>query len=995
MHLAVYLLGSFQVRLDDHIVTAKFRTEKERSLLACLAVESGRTHTRSTLAELLWPGHSEQSARTSLRQALYGLRRVLGEKEGEAPFLILEGENVHFNPNSSYWLDTTAFSARIQAVSNHTHLHADTCPDCIAILQEAIDLYRGDFMFGFSLADVLEFREWVIIQREHYFRQLLSSLRTLTSAYYQQGDYQRANQYAIRQVHLAPLEESAHQQLMQLYHLTGNRSAALEQYESCRRLLAMELGVEPAEETTALYQEIKNGQSKRPERQAPRKPTSNLPVQLTSFIGRQAELEWFADHLAKPVCRLITVIGLGGVGKTRLVLQAADLNSHRFRDGVHFIALEGIHSRSELIATLGETIGLEFNPAVESRRQLLQFLQPLEILLILDYFDHLIDATELLMEMLRYAPGLRIIITSRQRLNYQAACLLELEGLPVPEDTFSNDELEKVMDFPSIALFLNRSQRSLLNFSPSKEALAHIARICQLVGGLPLGIELAAQKLRTYSSQQIVQELAVDLHFLSTSLEDVPDRHRDPWAIFYDSRKSLTPVEQQLFDRLSVIRGSFSLEAAQYIAGATLPALSQLVDKSLLLRKSPRQFAWHPLVRRYASSFLAQEPEAARQSAELHAHYYLGVLHKLVDDLQKTGLRLDVMEEIEGELENIRKALDWAIQNKSAAVAERVVDLQFYYEVRQDFDQPKPYFSPTASSPQPNEGLAAENLILTPALAGGSCCGRAAQFADANRASILSSAAGEIIDVNYQACQLIGNTREDLLGLRIEDILPAVSELPPGKDGDSFESQVDGAGRLAISVNVTYISILEENQPLGLYLLQEQREATASKEAGPTLHDPLTGLPNRSLFEQHLRDSLSKAASNAHQIAVVLLDLDHLKAINRKSGARRGDMLLKAVAERLKRCIREEDLLARVGSDEFALIIENRAGRMTVQQMAERLEAALAKPIQIDDQAILITASIGISFYPDCGDNMESLMRLADLAVDQAKAKNLKPRRNS
>ena len=252
-HLSVALLGPFQATLGGAPIS-DFESDKVRALLAYLAVEADRPHRRDALAGLLWPDYSNRAARTNLRNTLANLRQAIGDRapSGDRALsplhLLITREMIQFNPASDYWLDVAAFRARAQVDPPVAHQ-----------LEKAVALYRGAFLEGFFLKDSPAFEDWSLLTRERLHRQMLAALRLLARHYGQRGDYDRARDYAWREVELEPWREEAHQRLMRLLALSGQRGAALAQYETCRRLLHEELDIEPAEETTRLYEQIRDG----------------------------------------------------------------------------------------------------------------------------------------------------------------------------------------------------------------------------------------------------------------------------------------------------------------------------------------------------------------------------------------------------------------------------------------------------------------------------------------------------------------------------------------------------------------------------------------------------------------------------------------------------------------------------------------------------------------------------------------------------------------
>jgi DNA-binding SARP family transcriptional activator/predicted ATPase len=321
------LLGPFQVTLAGEPVTS-FESDKVRALLAYLAVEADRSHRRESLAGLLWPDWPDRAARTNLRNALANLRKAIGDRQARPPFLLISRETIQFNSASDHWLDVTAFRALVEAdqagqLTSHQ-------------LEEAVALYQGSFLEGFSLKDSPAFEDWSLLMRERFQRQALTALHQLAGYYEQRGEYERACEAAWRQVELEPWQEEAHQQLMRALALNNQRSAALAQYETCRRLLAEELGVEPAAETTRLYEQIRDGELKAPVPFPARPPdlAAKPPpfldeegppqVERPVFVARErelAQLDGFLDLALAVQGRVVFVTGEAGSGKTTLVQE--------------------------------------------------------------------------------------------------------------------------------------------------------------------------------------------------------------------------------------------------------------------------------------------------------------------------------------------------------------------------------------------------------------------------------------------------------------------------------------------------------------------------------------------------------------------------------------------------------------------------------------------------------------------------------------------------
>lgn len=306
-NLTLGLLGSLQVMVADAPITS-FESDKARALLAYLAVESHRPHRRESLLGLLWPDCPEVTARRNLRQALYGVRLAVGDHAANPPYLLIARDEIQFNTASDHSLDVAGFNAHLAATEVHPHARLEACGICAARLEQAVALYRGKFLEQFFLKDSAEFEEWALVQRESLHRRALEALRHLANYHEQQADYDEAREYGTRQLELDPWREEAHRQVMRALALNGQRSGALRQYETCRRVLAKEMGIEPSTETHELYEEIRRG-ALLPKPQTsivdiPMTPRA-FPALLTPFVGREHELADLEQLLVDPQYRRV------------------------------------------------------------------------------------------------------------------------------------------------------------------------------------------------------------------------------------------------------------------------------------------------------------------------------------------------------------------------------------------------------------------------------------------------------------------------------------------------------------------------------------------------------------------------------------------------------------------------------------------------------------------------------------------------------------------
>ncbi|MFC1996549.1 diguanylate cyclase domain-containing protein [Chloroflexota bacterium] len=597
--LRLSLLGSFRCLVEGKDVSAEFRTKKERALLAYLAVESDRKHQRDALGELFWPGKPEGYARMNLRQALSGIRRAIQVEDG-LEFLMISDEFIRFNSSNDTEVDCMLFDRVYDKTSSHQHQNIENCPDCVAALGDLISLYRGEFLEEFLLMNVQEFREWALFRRENYFRRLLTALHILIKYNQDKGQIKLALDYAYRQAKLAHLEERAHRQLMMLLALDGRRSAAMEQYQLCCRILADELDVSPDLETTALYEKIKAGLVLNRHHPITTPNNTNLPVQFTKFIGRENEMSWVVEAIKNPVNRLFSIIGISGIGKTRLAIQIGAKLINEFSDGVWFIPLNAIHHVDLIPQEIARVLKIDLGEA-DPRRVVIKALQSKNLLLIIDNFEHLLAGTPYLLEILNDAPGIKILITSQRRISYQAAHICELKGLPYPKRVD-----RQWRSYDAVRLFITRAKQNQPDVEIDEQCAPHLVQICDTVDGLPLGLELAAAGMRFYSCEHIAKEIQRNFDMLQTTLLDIPERHRSIRAAFNQSWSMLTEAEQDVFRRLSVFQGEFSIDEAIATTGAHFMVISNLVDHSLIQKNASGYYLIQPILRQYAAEKLEE-----------------------------------------------------------------------------------------------------------------------------------------------------------------------------------------------------------------------------------------------------------------------------------------------------------------------------------------------------------------------------------------------------
>lgn len=641
--LNLSLLGGFTVTLDNQPLT-QFRSAKSRGLLAFLAMQPDQDHSRAALATLLWGDLPETAAKTNLRVELSHLKKLLQTTDA----LAISRQTVR--------LDGTAVAVEaadlLHTIETFLSLPAETQQQRLPALAQAVSAYRGEFLVGFHLPDAPDFDDWQRQTQERLHTQVMQALTRLQQQYAALGQWAELAQAAQRQLALVPWLEDAHRRLIQALAAQGQRQAALDQYAQCRAVLQAELGIEPAPDTQALAQQIADGRSPA---STPR--PHNLPAQLTTFIGRDAETAEL--HALVRARRLVTLLGLGGVGKSRLAQAVAQRALPDFDDGVWFVPLAGIDpgpgAANRIALAIAAAIQFPITQTQEALAVLRDHLAGQRMLLVLDNWDHLIAAVEGVLGGLLAETAVHVLATSRLRLHAPDERVYPLEGLPTAA---------------GVALFIDRARRLLPDFTRegaetavpgAAGAIDDIAAICAQVRGLPLGIELAASWVEHFTVAEIGASLA-EIAAAPQQAAILADRHHSLDAVLTYSWRLLSPGQQQILARLSLFQGGFDRAAAAAVAECGLSDLSILLGHSLVQRVAAGRYDLHPLVREFAAR---RRPPAAE--AALRQRYRRHFLTTLVatDHLQRDALLPDY--------ENVRQAWLFAAEAKDGELVETAV----------------------------------------------------------------------------------------------------------------------------------------------------------------------------------------------------------------------------------------------------------------------------------------------------------------------------------
>ena len=647
--------------------------------MACLAHEPGRRYRREWLIEELWPGETPERGRPSLRVALAYLRQVLEpEPQDRGSLIVTEGDLVYLR-DDAYVTDVTEFKRLTDAASQSGDDAARIEP-----LRAAIDAYPADLLPDFDAA-------WISAERVRLADSYHQALRKLARAHAAVAQYDLALEAAQRSLRADPEREETHRLLMQVLALMGRPHAAIRQYRDLEEMLRRRSTGGPSRSTRGVLADLCRIAGVPNPTEAvvaapappaeppagPPRPAFRLPAPLTATVGREEEIIQLADMLDTPGVRLVTLTGLGGVGKTRLALSVAARLRKEGR-AVCYVPLAGAADPEYLLSNLATALHLRGGPADEMREQLIELLHEQPIALVLDNLEHLLPAAAgTIRELLETAPTVTCLATSRHRMGLAGEHEFAVRPLPVPAD---GDAPVQAARCASVRLWLDRVRAIQPQFEVTAANCADVVRLCRRLEGLPLAIELAAAWGSVLTPGQVATRLARRFELLVSRDPTVEPRHASIEATLDWSFDHLPGSVQRFLERLAVFPDGWTIDAARDVGSepAALDYLALLKERSLVCVEAGVEAVRYRLletVREYALSRLSDD-ELAAANGRMVAHY-LALAEQAEPELRGAG-SADWMHRLQAEDENLRAALKLALAAPGTSGAALRLSLALY-----------------------------------------------------------------------------------------------------------------------------------------------------------------------------------------------------------------------------------------------------------------------------------------------------------------------------
>lgn len=595
--------------------------------------------SRDELLHLFWPDEPEKVARHNLSQLLYHCKKQVW----------MEGLEVE--RNRVRWLVDTDVKRFQEALGS-------------GVWHKATEHYSGKLLDSVSTDYAPSFEDWLLGERETLQKAWREAVLNHAGQLEEESKYVDAAGLALSALKQDPLAEDSLQLYMRCASKEGQRDQALRAFDEFSKKLADELDMQPLDATVALANKIRSSTDLEPSTSDANNITQtksekprfiNTPQTLTPFVGREPELLELSQLLNNPDVKLITLLGPGGIGKSRLATELAKLNAQPFEE-VIFIELTPLTKPELIETTLLQLLGLSPSPEQTIEESLFAYASDKAMLFVFDNFEHLLDGAGLVLQLLEHSPQSKALVSSRELLDFQSEYIYEVTGLSYPKAT---DEAS-LEAFDAISFFVRSARRANPQFSLQEENKAHVIELCQLLEGIPLAIELATTWLRMLSPKDIIEEIRSGLEVLKVSHKDIPERHRSMQAVFEHTWSLLSDQEQMALKGLSVFRGGFTKDAATAVANATLRILLSLSNKSVLKRTVDGRFERHSLVQQFSLGKLAENPIELNQAKEEHATYFASFVETAKSHFQ-TREQAAWLNLVALDHDNVRTALSYFI----------------------------------------------------------------------------------------------------------------------------------------------------------------------------------------------------------------------------------------------------------------------------------------------------------------------------------------------
>jgi len=619
--LQLSLLG-YPTVSHDGIPITDFISQKSLVLLCYLALEA-RTHSREVLAGLFWSEMPQERALSNLRQALHNLQKLTPD------YLLITRQTVQFDASRPFHIDVMLFD--------------EAAEDVIAA-------YRDVFMAGVIIAEAEDLDHWISRQREHYRLHYGQCVEQHIAACLAQREMLRVEALAHRLIAHDPYRETAYHALWRALVSQGHLNQALLSVENLRQSLRRDLATDLHPETQQIVERLTLAQTA---------VRHNIPTASSKFVGRETDIAQIRQHLNQAECRLVTVLGVGGVGKSRLAQEIGRLEADDYLNGVRYVPLGALTNSISLVSALADALDISLQNANQPQRKIETFLAEREMLLIFDNAEHLPEFAIWLAGLMTAVPDMKALVTSRHQLGLREEWVMPLEGLPFGSE-----------DTSSVQLLIQTAAQQGQTVRQDADA----ATLCTVLEGLPLGIELAGAML-TGSASPLLQQIRITLDSLQARWINTEPRHQSLRAVFLTSWQMLQPIEQSALAKLALFRGSFTTDAAAYIADADETLLHRLRARSLV-RAERLRWSLHTVIRTYASEF---QVETDGLTARFETFYL-----SLLEQAETLFAARDVAKAVEVmrlEIENVRHCWQNALDHRTLEVIrETSFMLHRFYE---------------------------------------------------------------------------------------------------------------------------------------------------------------------------------------------------------------------------------------------------------------------------------------------------------------------------